>query len=359
MEEKTITLAEIIKMLLNEGKKILCFTLIAVIIAGALGAILAPGKTYGAELDFYVSSATVDDRMLSLLSSKLFTEKLLLDSNGLTGDRSSKEYITALAAKKAYEAKVLEKEKLTEQLETIPLEESEALSVFKAKESTFYAIRETYLLLESSASAEVKADLLRQMDEAQASMQEAQALHATKSAELKEARNTIRTIEFDINMLKEDMNVKYDIALASWRQSKEAKKQMDMLLDSISYDSNNSFIEVEVAIKGDDVFAESVVDHIISILPDFVVENVTPLPETDATPDCQLADTIYEVEEINKFNRILGAVKYGLIAGACVFILSCFAVVGIALLKMSFEQEKEAALPEGNPDNEKEESSEE
>ncbi len=355
MEEKTITLAEIIKILVSGGKKILCFTLIAIILAGSLGAIFAPGKTYGAELDFYVSSATVDSRMLSLLGSKLFAEKLLLDENGLTGDKSSTDYLTALAAKEAYEAKVLEKAKMTEQLATLPLEESEALSAFKAKESTFNAIRDTYLLLDSTANETVKKDLRQQMDAAQAAMQAAEAVHAEKGAALKEARNTIRTIEFDINTLKEDMTVKYDIALSSWRQSKETKKQIEILLDSVSYGGDSAFIEVEVAIKGDKSLATSVVDHIIRILPDFVVENITPLQEADDTPDCLLADTIYEVEEINKFNRVLGAIKYGLIAGVCVFILSCFVIVMIAIFKMSFDDEKESALEKATDENEKEE----
>ncbi len=354
MEEKTITLAEIIKILVGGGKKILCFTLAALIIAGALGAIFAPGKTYGTELDFYVSSATVDSRMLSLLKSKLFAEKLLLDSNGLTGDKGSQEYISALAAKKAYEAKVTEKEKMTEQLETLPLEEAAALSDFQAKEATFNAIRDTYLLIESTATEEVKNDLKAQMQNAHEAMQAAEAVHTTKATELKEARNTIRTIEFDIKNLKEDMNAKYDTALASWRQSEDTKKQIEILLDSISYDGDSAFIEVEVAIKGDESLATSVVDHIIKLLPDFVVENVTHLPESDEIPECQLADTIYEVEQINKFNRVFGALKYGLIVGACVFVLACFAVIGIALLKMSFEQEKELALPEGTKDSREE-----
>ncbi len=363
MEEKNndmISFANIVKLLLSKKRLIICIALIVALLAGALGAIFSPGNTYGADIDFYVSGGTLDERMLSLLRSKLFTEKLLLDENGLTGDKNSETYKAALSAKEAY-GKVLDEQKeLKIQLEAMPVVVSGAEKLYEEKREAYedtYNIFNTYMsvYLPENANSTKRDEYAAAVNEALAEKNKAEAAYSQVLSAYQSVLLRQQSISLELQSLKDEMDVSTEVVLAPWRQLKETRMDMETLMESISYeypggDTNKSFISVSVAIEKDMALANAAVDRIIDILPEFVAENVTTAKESTEEPACTLADTMYEVELINPFGRVIEGVKYGLLSGIAVAVLVALAIVGVALIKLTLSADGEAAESNENKD---------
>ena len=102
MSRGEITWVDILKMLAKKAKLIAWITLLALVLGAAagVGVAMVSNATYGTQVEFYISSEERNSYILSLISSDSFSEKLLLDENGLPEtDKGSNAYNEALAAK--------------------------------------------------------------------------------------------------------------------------------------------------------------------------------------------------------------------------------------------------------------------
>ena len=80
----TVSLWKVLTLFVKKIKAIVIFTLIAAILGGALGAALTiMNESYGFEMVIKVSPVSESDDLLYALSSGYFSEKLILDENGL------------------------------------------------------------------------------------------------------------------------------------------------------------------------------------------------------------------------------------------------------------------------------------
>ena len=145
-QKKELDLIDLLKVLLSKIKLIVCIALIAAFVGSALGAVitLIGKRDFGTQVEFYMSSGDPDSRVLHLLASERFAEKLLLDENGLPKNMPGADYDAALKAKKEADAA---EEALIEAKKTAKQAPRELAVVQKTYEEKSRAYEDIYNLL--------------------------------------------------------------------------------------------------------------------------------------------------------------------------------------------------------------------
>jgi hypothetical protein len=352
-----LDLLDILKILFSKAKLLVCITLLAAIIGGALGgAITLLGKReYGTQVEFYITPNATDSTVLHLLASERFAEKLLLNENGLPENRSGAEYEVALAAKLEADTAL----KALSEAKKLSKEAPRALAIAqKNYEEKQKAYDDTYNLLTTYKSAtsdkiaedpehvqkmkQYEADLEvakteKKLAEEQYYLASQNALVATHNLEAaKEAATSAKKKADD---LSEDI-------LEQWREVEKNKKKISLINESLSYKyidvettdkatdekANRQFLIVSIAVEKDEALAKRLLCNIRDRLPAFVEENMDA-SDTDAETICTLISTAAEVENLSKNSLVKEIAKFALISSFMALAVSCIMVVWTGMKK--------------------------
>ena len=359
-----LDLLDILKILLSKAKLLVCITLLAAIVGGALGgAITLIGKRdYGTQVEFYITPNSTDSNVLHLLASERFAEKLLLNENGLPENRSGEDYDKALAAKlesdsaaqALTEAKKISKEapralalaqKNYEEKQKAYEDIYNLLSVYKSATSDAIAEDPEHVQKMKQYEAELETAMIEKQAEEQYYIASQKALVATH--DLEAAKEAAASAKKAADELAEDI-------LEQWRESEKNKKKISLINESLSYKyidvetadkatgekANRQFLIVNISVEKDEELAKRLLCNMRDRLPTFVEEN-TDTSDSDEETVCTLISTAAEIEDLSKNSLIKEIVKFALIAAVMALAVSCIVVVWVGMKKKSVSSKKE------------------
>ena len=351
--ENSISLMDIIRILLSKIKLLVLVVLISGIVGGMLAVCFTMKvKYYGTDLEFYVNPTSDDadlsssnseyavygsyggkvmDAITKLLDSESFTERLMLERNGLP-DREKYEGLNEKEYAEAEEA-IREAEGAWEQVENkleIVNEKKEDLQ--KAWKNIGYnntytkAYYKSWLKSEEGIEYQEKnPDLIMALESAYDALDVAQDGY---SSVLKEAES-----------LQEEADYQAEDVYEQWRKMETYEKDMEIYSEAVSYgyfkDEDEiasdyparSFIYVSISVR-DKKFAQEILERIKQNVPDYVETNMfvpsgytgTSCTRITRTDDIALLNPYYTLKQGIKFG-VLAAALSGVIAAAVVFFL--------------------------------------
>lgn len=357
--EDGISLLDIMKLLLGKIKLLI----LVLLIGGVLGGCFAVWKTinvnyYGTTVEFYVnpekpkdSSANngsqygvygaygrhVMDNMVKLLASESFTEKLLLNDEPLpiaedwvkTEDEKKLDLATkvaqakeklnfangkrALAEKEASEAAVC--------LETLCEEWDKADLGSKYNNYSYSDLYYGRILT-------TDPDLLAKYPNLEAAY-----------VSYNTARNEAVAAENVAVKAEEEAEALVDTALVAWRKTAEYKKQLKAYGGAVSYtylgddddaeDANNlarSFIYVKIKVLNDEKFAETLLESVKNVVPEYIEANMA-VPSDYTGTNCQRITRDDSIQLTNPGYTKSQAIKYAVLAAAVAFIVACVIII--------------------------------
>lgn len=349
-EKKEITIADIWHIFVKNLKLLIIVTLVVAIIGGAFGGILAwHGYTYGATLEFKISSIDSTDSLLYNLNSESFAEKLLLEENGLPprADCNAADYDAALAAIEAYnQARETKREVKREldryqtssisfEMDVLDSEYSkifEQLKVYKTTYSDVIASEETHI----NTMRELEEQFNAVAEKRQAYREETYLPAMQKKTELQE-KYSMATLELtDARREARELTEK---VLDAWREDEDIQKKVLEISKSVKYSygqleeedkdkttttdteeqRNSRYVVATVAVEGDEELASFIVSRLKSRAKPYIVEHIEEITSS-VQVDCTLISSL-GTENLENRSIITQAVKYAVIVGIIAFVL--------------------------------------
>lgn len=358
MEERNefnneISLMDIIRILLSKIKLLILVVLISGIVGGMLAVCFTMKvKYYGTDLEFYVNPTSDDvdlsssnseyavygsyggkvmDAITKLLESESFTERLMLDRNGLP---NKEEYPGLDEAEYAEAEEALKKsseawDKVDEKLETVNLKKEDLQKAWKniGYSNTYTkAYYKSWLKSEEGLECQDKnPDLIMALESAYDALDAAQ----------EDYNNVLKLAE----SLRSEAEYQAEEVYEQWRKMEQYEENMDIFSEAVSYGyfkdedeiANDyparSFIYVSLSVR-DKKTAQIILEKIKQNVPDYVETNMfvpsgytgTSCTRITRTDDIELLNPTYTLMQGLKFG-ILAAALSGVIAAVVVFIL--------------------------------------
>lgn len=361
-QKKELDLIDLLKVLLSKIKLIVCIALIAAFVGGALGAIitLLGKRDFGAQVEFYISSGDPDSRVLHLLASERFAEKLLLDENGLPSNTSGEKYDAALQAKIAADAAA---EALIEAKKAAKEAPRELAVVQKTYEEKQRAYDDLYNLLSVYQSAGDKVaenpDHVEKVKKyeslteiAKAEKEAAERAYYTASQKSLSANHALEEAKENITKTKKEYEDLAEGILEVWRAQDDNKKKISQINESIEYkyidleqsDKNSSdksarqFLVASISVPKDEELAKKLLDNLCEKLPTFVEEN-TNNTDSYEEPECILISTAAEVENLAKNSLLKEVIKYAAISTIGALAIACIIILWVGVKEKDDEEE--------------------
>lgn len=368
VKSKGVTLADILRMFKGKIVLLVCLTLVAAILGGAVAVLTAVlYGDYGTSVEFYVSPVDDSHSLLPILQSEAFAEKLLLEENGLPEKSicNPADYDAALAAinatKAAREAKYQAKKALDripydlapiqnhyDHLQSVYHEAFSQLELYKSANSDFIADDENHQ--QKIKEYEIELKRATEAKENYYSETYAPMIAAKYKAEVayKEATDALDEARRSEEKLVEKV-------LSAWRSSDAVQKNLKSIYDGVSFAyatrevksgsstsqvENYNFIKVTVFVPNDEEFAAELLGNIKAITPAFVENNIEKLTG-EVEVECTLMSTFSDVDDLNGGGMIKNAVTYALVAAVAVFALTCIIIIGKNLIVMIFAADAE------------------
>ena len=354
-----LDLLDIIKILLSKAKLLICITLLAAIIGGALGgAITLLGiREYGTQVEFYITPNSPDSNVLHLLASERFAEKLLLDENGLPENRSGAEYEAALAAKHEADAAA----KALTEAKKLSKEAPRALAIaqknYEEKQKAYEDVYNLLNIYKSATSDKIAEDPehVQKMKQYEADLETAkqakkiaeEEYYAASQTDLEATHKLEAAKEAAASARKKADDLAEDI-LEQWREEAKNKKKISLINESLSYKyidvetadkatgetTNRQFLIVSISVERDEALAKRLLCNIRDRLPVFVEENIDT-SNSDEETVCTLISTAAEIENLSKNSLIKEIVKFALISAFMALAVTCIVVVWVGMSKKS------------------------
>ena len=354
-----LDLLDIIKILLSKAKLLICITLLAAIIGGALGgAITLLGiREYGTQVEFYITPNSPDSNVLHLLASERFAEKLLLDENGLPENRSGAEYEAALAAKHEADAAakaLTEAKKLSKEA---PRVLAIAQKNYEEKQKAYEDVYNLLNIYKSATSDKIAEDPehVQKMKQYEADLETAKQAKKIAEEEYYAASQTALEATHKLEAAKEAAasarkkadDLAEDI-LEQWREEAKNKKKISLINESLSYKyidvetadkatgetTNRQFLIVSISVERDEALAKRLLCNMRDRLPVFVEENIDT-SNSDEETVCTLISTAAEIENLSKNSLVKEIAKFALIAAVMALAVTCIVVVWVGMSKRS------------------------
>jgi capsular polysaccharide biosynthesis protein len=361
-----ITIFDIFSALRKKLKLIICLTLIAAVIGGALGCVISIfTSSYGAVVSFHVSSFDDSDSLLYNLQSEAFAEKLLLDENGLPpkDQCDAAAYEEALNAINALNEARKEKYDLRREINMLPY----SLSIIEeeyARLSSAYNNAYSVLNIYKSAPSDKVAEDDSHKEMIKIYEQKLIEAEAAKNAYAENVYNPaienklildgeFARVSRKVADLRDEVEKLVEIVVAPWRENKDVKKQVADIMKGVSYEyekleasednkstsstkeePHKGYIKITVSIERDKEFAKFVVDKVKSNVAPFVINNIEAATG-DVKVKCTLISTFGAVKQTGD-GMISGAVRYAMIVAIAVAVVVC----GVIILKLMVERMK-------------------
>lgn len=367
-----IDLLDIIKILFSKAKLLVCIALLAAIVGGVLGGAftLLGKREYGTQVEFYITPNSNDSNVLHLLASERFSEKLLLDENGLPENRSGEDYDAALAAKIASDEAAAALVKARELSKQAPRDMAIAQKTYEEKQKAYDDVYNLLNVYKSATSDKIVEDPehVQKMKQYEADLEKAriekkqaeEAYYAASQTslqaahELEAAREKAASAKATADKLAEDI-------LEEWREEAQNKKKISLINESISYKyidvetpdkatgetTNRQFLIVSISVEKDEALAKRLLSNMRDKLPLYVEENMENDSDTETT--CTLISTAAEVENLSKNSLVKEVAKFALITSFMSLAVACIVVVWVGVKKRSHVSEN---TEEKNDDSE-------
>lgn len=359
-----ITLKEIYNTLAPKFKVLLIILLIGAVVGGCIGATRTfSSMTYGTTIEFYVNPKRSDDggnnqsqfgvygaygwhvmdNMTKLLASESFSEKMLLDGDGLPieivlkseSDRTEIDRLIAEARGPIQEAKDAEiaVEEMTEIVNEKKLAYTTASSAANKANSKYLSL----------VSAKASED---EISDAKADSEEALAAEKRAKFDYDAAEQEKVVVEQDAKQKKEDAQKKTKAVLDYWRQSDVYVAFIKMINASVSYSFYNdrdmqtsnteslakSFIYVTISTPNNEKVAKFIYERINEVLPRFVEDNMA-VPSGYVGTNCQRITRLDDIRRTGTYELLSETVKYATLLGFVALVLSMAVVVFVDRFK--------------------------
>lgn len=382
-----ITMFEIFSALRKKLKLIICLTLIAAVIGGALGCVQTMvTSTYGAVVSFHVSPFDGSDSLLYNLQSEAFAEKLLLDENGLPpkDQCDAEDYQKALDAINSLNEARKEKYELRREMNMLPY----SLAIIEKEYerlcneyNSAYSVLNAYMsapsdnLTEGDSHKKMIAVCEQKLLEAEMAITAyAESTYNPAQDYKSQLDKEYAEVSMRVWDLREDVEELVETVVAPWRENEDVKSRVAVIMNGVSYEykklevsgdqesaantneePHKGYIKVTVNIERDRDFAELIVDKIKSNLAPFIIGNIE---ESTGAVDvkCKLISTFGEVQPTSG-GVISGAIKYAAVVAIMVAVVVC----GVIVLKLMVEkmkptctEEKDNVKPDQKPSANKE-----
>lgn len=367
-----IDLLDIIKILFSKAKLLVCIALLAAIVGGVIGGAftLLGKREYGTQVEFYITPNSNDSNVLHLLASERFSEKLLLDENGLPENRSGEDYDAALEAKLASDEAAAALAKARELSKQAPRDMAIAQKTYEEKQKAYDDVYNLLNVYKSATSDKIVEDPehVQKMKQYEADLEKAriekkqaeEAYYAASQTslqaahELEAAREKAASAKATADKLAEDI-------LEEWREEAQNKKKISLINESISYKyidvetpdkatgetTNRQFLIVSISVEKDEALAKRLLSNMRDKLPLYVEENIENDSDTETT--CTLISTAAEVENLSKNSLVKEVAKFALITSFMSLAVACIVVVWVGVKKRSHVSEN---TEEKNDDSE-------
>ena len=363
-----ITVVDVIKMFRGKLRLLICLALVGAIIGGALGvATSAMSASYGATVNFYLTTQDGTKALLPLLQSESFAEKLLLDENGLPpkADCNAEDYEAALAAVKAHNDAREEKRELSRQLALFPYELAIVEEKFNALSTEYTRV---FNLLTTYKSAATEGTVTDKNHAEQVAKYE--ALLAKVETERNEYKETV----YDVKM-EEKLELEQKVAVAkravndtrcaeeealekvlvSWREDPSVRNMVALIQKSVSFEyakviddittntaenQNAAFLVINVDVPESEEDAEYIIDRLKAHTPAYVEKNIERLTGANE-PQCTLISTFVETQRTDEDSLVTSAVIYGVIGAVVLVAFESIVIIVKGVLPEEVFAEKE------------------
>ena len=360
-----LDLIDIIKILSSKAKILVCITLIAAILGGALGAAinLFGEKEYGTQIEFYITPTTTNSTVLHLLASERFSEQLLLDEHGLPQNSSGAQYDAALEAKLALNDARIAFDKAKEFSTKAPRALAVAQKTYEEKQKIYedaYNILNVYKSAQSDKITEDPAHVQKMkqyeedLEKAKLEKKVAEEAYYVASQDALKASHDLESTREQVTKAKLHYDELAEGLLVDWRNQAQNKKKISIINDSISYNymevaatdgssgesANHQFLVVNIAVEKDEALANLLLSSMCEKLPTYVEEYIDTYEETDEREtNCTLMSTATKIENLNGKTLAKEIVKYALLSTFMLLAVSCIAIVWIGVKKKNSQSE--------------------
>lgn len=356
-----LSLAEVLGMFKGKLKIFVALILVTAIVAAALSFILLNvNAKYGATLTFYLTPGDSTNALLSLLQSESFSEKLLLDSNGLPpkDECDPDDYDAAMAAINELNAARIEKRELRKELDFLPSEiavitekHRELLDVYNRA----YELLDSYLSLPSdgminSERLSLISECERQLSAASAELHEYEETvynpALQRQSELNDEYTKVSRRVLDARANAERLT---EVVVAPWRNSASVRKSIKQIQSSVTfeylkfdeakieYDEKNinaAFLIVTVSLSKDESIANEIFEALKERTPSYVEYNIERLVGS-TEPKCSLLTPYSDSHNLNRDDLVSKVIVITILAVVVMFLLICLVVIVLGTAKRS------------------------
>ena len=370
-----LSFVEILNMLRKKMVSIICIT-IAVAMLGAaatIASIFVFGE-FGTEISLYITPADSSQTLLSLLKSEAFSEKLLLDENGLPprAECNAADYDAALAAIKAENAARERKQEAREILDMIPYSFALVQERYNELSKTY---SEIYNLLTTYKNAyvgdhETHAEKIKEYEQKLAAASDAKHAYeeSTYNPAVQEKLAAEKEMAEASVELKETRELAAELTekvLRTWRENEDVQRKISLIQSGVSFEyekivsktnstttenDNFAFLTISIAIPEDEEFAAEIAEKIKQNSPLFIEKTIERLTGM-AKATCTIISPYSSVENLDAKGLVIKVGLIGAAAGIVALAGTCFVIILVNMTKVylvSDKKDEDEPLPESN-----------
>lgn len=336
-----VTLFDMLKALLKKWKSLLCITLVALMVGAGIGAAMSlmTSKSYGASVEFYITSEKANRYILSLVKSDSFAEELLMDENGLPAEyKDTDGYKVAADIKKQINDLSKELEKIEDELVYYPRKVSDALKLSNDAQKEYEEISKHLEIMYGSGDAISYKDQIidaeRELDAAKAKKDQAKADYNAIYAEHEDKKEEVSKKTQEIDDLKQEFYLIKKELVDVYRGDATNTEKIIKIKESVTYNyddnkdiDSQAVLKVEIAVTEDKDAAKMLLEKLPEKMPEFISDNV------NQEIGCEYMSALSTVKELAICPLVSTAVKYGVIAAAIMLVLSSCVTVAVFIYK--------------------------
>ncbi len=346
-----ITLLELFSAIAKKWKMLLCITLAALLVGGAVGVVgaILSNQSYGARAEFYVYSDKANKYILSLVKSDSFAEAVLMDENGLPEEyKNTSEYKKALEANKAVVALEEEIEAKEKELVRFDVEISNKNRIYTDKKAAFDEVNKYVEMMFSSQTADYTEKIEEYLNETLPPIREARDNakddYNNELIKKQDAEKEITDLKDKLAEAEKFKDEAYGKVMDKYRKVSGNSEKIQKVKEFVAYsyadtedNSSQALLYADIAVSKDKDLANFILESVSKKLPEFIEDNVA---QQDVA--CEYISSVSSVEKIEENSPVTQAIKYGVIAAVAVCFITCCVIVAPVIVKSGKIQSDEA-----------------
>ena len=363
IQTEGLSLTNIFKLFLSKIKLLIIVLICGGIVGGAFGFIRTNGVNYyGTSLEFYINPESpedsvnsestygvygaygkhVMDNMIKLLSSEIFSEKLILNGADLpakdTWGGSDEENATLNGLIDAATPAVEAYNEAQTALQTANKAKTDAELAFN---KAYAELKEEWQSIFGTTFSQEKYEAIDKENTEYADLVELYDTCDALDSVVKSAEKTANTCKQDVATKKIAYENTVNPVLSAWRKTESYKASLQQYREAVSFsyvgddesvedaaDLARSFIYVTISVLGDDnkAFAEDLMTRIQVQVPAYVSENMI-VPTGYSGTRCIEITTTSGIVLTNPSYTSSSVIKFGLLGGVAALVIACVILV--------------------------------